>query len=173
MSQRRRGANRSSNPYRFGPDVIRRWEKRLTVIILVGFGVGAALALSGLGLGGILDGDVAEEDPRWNLVWGLLIAGVAVAGLAVLVPLLIGCLMGGLAIHRFGWIPGLLTFVGILGTAAGLALEDDRLGPFAGWLAPAGIAALVAGVLGFFLVGCLARVPMRGPTGRADLLRKR
>ncbi|WP_062213661.1 hypothetical protein [Streptomyces sp. NBRC 109706] len=174
MSTRGRGANRSSNPYRFSFDFIRRWEKRLTVVILVGFGVGAVLVLAGLGLGGLFDGDVPDDDPRWNLVWGLLIAGVAVAGLAILVPLLIGCLMGGLSIHRFGWIPGLLTFVGILGTATGLALDDGRLPDrLSGWLTPAGITTLVAGVLGFFLVGYLARVPIHGPAEEPAWLRKR
>ncbi|MTE21872.1 hypothetical protein F0L17_22700 [Streptomyces sp. TRM43335] len=140
------------NPYRFSPGFIHRWETRLKKIIWIGFAAGAALVLVGLGLGGMFDGRVSDDDPLWSVVWGVLWAGVAVAGLALLVPLLIACLLGGLAIHRHGWVPGLLTYVGILGVSVGSTLG--------GWLVYAGVGALVAGVLGFFLVGHLAKVPM-------------
>lgn len=140
------------HPYRFSPGFIRRWETRLKKIIWIGVGVGAALVLAALGLGGVFDGRVADEDPLWLVVWGVLWTGVAVAGLAVLVPLLIACLLGGTAVHRHGWVPGLLTYAGILGTAVGCVLG--------GWLVHAGAGTLVAGVLSFLLVGRLAKVPM-------------
>jgi MFS family permease len=148
------------NPYRFSPDFIQRWERRLKRIIWIGFGAGAVLVLVALGLGGAFDGRVSDEDPLWLAVWGFLWAGVVVAGLAILLPLLIACLLGGLAIHRYGWAPGLLTYIGILGTAAGGILGE--------WLVYAGIGTLVVGVLGFFLVGRLAKVPMSIGPFRVD-----
>lgn len=151
----------SSNPYRFSPDFIDYWEKLLTKIILIGFGSGAVLAGIGAILGSNFDGDIPEEDPIWNLVWVLVIAGGVVAALAILVPLLIGCILGGRAIHRHGWIAGVLTFIGMIALAAGWALDDELLGDWLdGWLTQAGLGVLVAGVLGFFLVGHLAKVPM-------------
>ncbi|MDT0269146.1 hypothetical protein RM844_22930 [Streptomyces sp. DSM 44915] len=156
-------------PYRFGPGFIDRWERWLTRTILIGLGVGVALVLVGLVLGGSFDGSVPEDDPKWNLVWGVLIAGIAVGGLAVLVPLLLAFVLGGLSIHRYGWIPGLLTYVGMLATACGGALDEDVLGEWLdGWLTQVGIGLLVVGVLGFFLVGHLARVPMTVAGFRVD-----
>ncbi|RII15682.1 hypothetical protein DSC45_17775 [Streptomyces sp. YIM 130001] len=142
-----------SNSYRFSPDFIDRMESLLTKVIFIGLGVAALLVVVGLIVGGSLDGDVPEEDGRWMLAWIPMIAGAVVGGLAILGPLLLGCVMGGLAIHRFGWIPGVVLFAGILLTAGGAALD----GPYVGW----GVAALVVGVLGFFFVGSLSRVPMR------------
>ncbi|RMI43374.1 hypothetical protein [Streptomyces triticirhizae] len=126
---------RRGYPYRFGPAFIARWEKRLVRTILIGLGVGVALVLVGLALGGSFDGNVPEGDPRWNLVWAVLIAGIAVGGLAVLGPLLLAFVLGGLAIHRFGWIPGLVTYLGML--AAGWARTCSGRGSTAGSPRPA------------------------------------
>ncbi|KAB8166377.1 hypothetical protein FH609_023775 [Streptomyces sp. 3MP-14] len=167
--QRNGRAGRRGYPYRFGPAFIARWEKRLSRTILIGLAAGVALVLVGLALGGSFDGSVPEDDPRWNLVWAVLIAGVAVGGLAVLGPLFLAFVLGGLAIHRFGWIPGLVTYLGMLAAATGGGLDEDVLGAWLdGWLTEAGVAALVVGVLGFFLVGHLARVPMTVAGVRVD-----
>ncbi|RFU88256.1 hypothetical protein DY218_02965 [Streptomyces triticagri] len=148
-----RGPNSGApNPYRFSPDFIKRWESRLTKIIVIGVAAAAVLAGIGLAVGGTLDGEVPEDDGRWMLAWIPLIAAGVAGGLAVLGPLLAGCVLGGLAIHRHGWIPGVVLFAGILLTSYGLAMDDA----YTRW----GVTALVVGVLGFFLVGTLSKVPM-------------
>ncbi|GAA4953416.1 hypothetical protein GCM10023224_42980 [Streptomonospora halophila] len=156
------------NPYRFGFSFMERWTRWLKAAIWISLATALALGAIGLVAGGTMDGRVPAESPWWTAVWAVLGAAAAVLALGILVPLLAAFVLGGLAIHRYGWIPGLAAFAGILGTAVGFGL-DDYLGDRGATVGLAGIAVLVAGVLGFFLVGCLAKVPMWIGTGGARL----
>ncbi|NYV75861.1 hypothetical protein [Streptomyces sp. UH6] len=154
----------AGSPYRYSFPFIDRWEKRLTRMILIGFGAGALLVLIALGVGASLDGRVPDDDPLWMWAWGLLIAGAVVAGgLGILVPLLLGCVMGGLSLHPKGWAPGLVLYLGVLAFAVGAALDDAYLGDLLDtWLAPAGLVALVVGTVWFRVLGRRRGVPLSG-----------
>lgn len=121
--------------YRFSPEFIRRWEKRLVRVLCVG--VAAAFALAG---GGLLAADaMGLEEFGSTASW--VVAGVVVLGLAVGVLTVVGviftaAILGGLSLHPLGWIPGLLLAVWMFG---GFALY----GPVSGG------AAFVLHLLGF------------------------
>jgi hypothetical protein len=65
--------------------------------------------------------------------------------LAIGFPLTIGAIVGGLAIHRLGWIPLLLVTTGL--TVIGFAQLDGY-----GFLAVYCIIAMIVGVVGIFLL---------------------
>lgn len=99
----------------------------------------------GIGLGISSDGDWAPE-------WLGTFAGIFTVG-GFVAPILVAAILGGEAITRGGGLVGLLFTYGLVGGATGQALGI-------GWLKWTGIAALVATVVGFWVIGWIAKVPM-------------
>lgn len=127
--------------YRISDRNIRLWTQVLVWGMLGGF----ALALIvGLASDGIDDPD-AHEAARTGA--GILL-GVSIAG-----PLLASAVLGGLALHRWGWLAGALFTVGLGVAACGLGLREPLL------LVAGGIV-FVAGFALFFVFGWIAKAPI-------------
>lgn len=71
----------------------------------------------------------------------------------VILPIAIAALMGGIAVHPRGWIPALGLSAGLWLGPIGMMVERDALL----W---AGVALCVAGTVGFWVAGWVARFPM-------------
>lgn len=126
-----------ANTYRYSDRFIRAWTIVLCIAIVV-------LPISGIIYGATLGSDY-QEWQGW-LAGGLMLGGVAV-------PLLIGAVLGGEAIRRGGGVVGALFAAGLVGgpTGSGFGIL---------WLAVAGYVALALGVIGFFVIGFAAKVPI-------------
>lgn len=125
------------NVYRLSDAFIKRWTRILITILLVGIGGGLVVMVVAL----IVYGDVpSDELPDW--VW-ISMGGLFIIGFGV--PLILGAILGGLAIHRFGWIPLLLAMAGLLGM--GVSQIDGY-----GFLTPYCITAMILGVVGIFVL---------------------
>lgn len=127
----------SPHRFRYSDRFIRVWTIVLCTLIVV-------LPLSGMIYGATLGSDY-EAWQGW-LAGGLIIGGVAI-------PLLIGAVLGGEAIRRGGGIVGVLFTLGLIGGPTGSVLGII-------WLTVAGFSALALGVIGFFVIGFAAKVPM-------------
>ncbi len=125
-------------------------------------------------LSGVVVGLVGGEPaPRANIIWSASLLTAAYG-----IPLLVGSILGGLAIAKWGWIPGLFFGIGSVGVVSWvvndnfhLVRDGWQLGPFVYlgevWLAVSVWAAAIGGLL-FFVAGFVSDVPMwiGGPTSR-------
>ncbi|MCW2770022.1 MAG: hypothetical protein JWR27_1455 [Aeromicrobium sp.] len=129
---------RHPNGFGFSDETIRRWTNTLVVLLVV---------VTGLGLGLGLASD-ADRAPSWL---GTVATVVTVAG--VVGPVLAAAVVGGESIRRGGGVIGVLLTYGLVAGATGHALEI-------GWAFWTGSIALGLGVVGFWVIGWIARVPM-------------
>ncbi|WP_448070536.1 hypothetical protein [Georgenia yuyongxinii] len=122
-------------------------------MLLIVMGAGVVLGML-LGFGSDF-----VEDPEW-----LGTAGGVLVVASLLAPLWAAAVLGGYAIHRFGWIPGFLL---------GPAVANLVLAVVAGetWWVAAGVGALTVLVLSFFVLGGAGGVPMwlTFPLGRRSV----
>jgi hypothetical protein len=128
---------RYSNGYRISEKTLKIWNYIIFSIMGIGL-AGLAVVIIATA---VQYGDAPVEDiPAIyiNLMW---IFGAVALG----IPVILGAIVGGLAIHRFAWIPLLLAMLGML--AEGVATQDGY-----GYLAPYGWIAIVVGVIGTFLI---------------------
>lgn len=128
---------RYANGYRISERALKIWNR----IIFSIMGVGLAGLTVVIIVTASMYGNAAPEDiPAIyiNLMW-------VCGGIALGLPVILGAIVGGLAIHRFAWIPLLLAMLGML--AVGGAQANGY-----GFLAPYGWIAIVVGVIGTFLI---------------------
>jgi hypothetical protein len=92
--------------YRFSNDKITRWEKRITWWLLGGLGVGFLVGAIGVLLAATMD--VREGSTTETVLLGVVVAGAAIAGLTLVVVIYVAAILGGLSLHRHGWIVGAL-----------------------------------------------------------------
>lgn len=93
--------------------------------------------------------------PLLAALFGREVDGGVMAALlvgAMLAPIGVAAVMGGMAIHRLGWIPGVIFFAAFF-----LILVGGLFGP---WGYVAGIGLMVVAVAAFWLVGSIRGVPM-------------
>lgn len=108
-----------------------------------------SVAIVVLPAAGIIYGvSLGSDYQTWQgwLAGGLLLGGIAV-------PLLIAAVLGGEAIRRGGGIVGALFAAGLVGGPTGSGFDIP-------WLTIAGYSALALGVIGFFVIGFAAKVPI-------------
>lgn len=143
-----------SGAYRFSDEFINRGTTILAVSMLGMIG-------GGFLLGFISDNFEGETRDSLSMVG----ATIAIAGITL--PLLIAGILGGEAIMKGAGVLGFLLTMGMLAFAAGgTDGSKDLLGPeWAPWAFWGGIAAMVIGGAGFWIVGWIAKVPMwiQGP----------
>jgi hypothetical protein len=132
--------------YRLSDDAIRIWTRVLCISIPVLVITGFIVMFVGNHIADSNPGMDVEESPLWILGGCIMISG-AVG------PLLIGAALGGEALHKNGWIVGLLLAGGVIATSTG-AVRD------VGWLRWGGLVAMLVGGIGFFVLGFIRRVPM-------------
>jgi hypothetical protein len=128
---------RYSNGYRLSDQALKIWT-RITFSIM---GVGlAGLAVVIIVTASIYGNAPVEDIPviLINLMW-------VFGGIALAIPLALGAIVGGLAIHRLGWIPLLFVILGIL--AMGLSKIYGL-----GFLSLYGIIGIIVGVVGIFFL---------------------
>ena len=92
------------------------------------------------------------------------VAGNLIMLSAVVLPLVIAAALGGEALHKGGSIVGVVLVAGIMGFAFGGTAELS-------WMRTWGVIAIVVGVLGFFALGYIRRVPIW--IGGVGLVRKK
>jgi len=105
---------------------IKGWSRLIFWIMGIGFaGLAVVIVITAIQFGNADPEDIPAI--YINLMW---IFGAIALGL----PLALGAIVGGLAIHRLGWIPLLIMILGLL--AVGLAQADgfEYLGLY-GWIA--------------------------------------
>jgi hypothetical protein len=129
---------RHPSGFRFSDDTINRWSGSLVAVLFVVTGVG-------LGLGLASD---TEGSPGWL---GIVATVVTVGG--VVGPILAAAVFGGESIRRGGGVIGALFTYGLVAGAAGLGLDI-------GWAFWTGVVATGLGVMGFWVIGWIAKVPM-------------
>lgn len=134
----------NGNGFRMSDAFIRRWTRILIVLVI-------GLPLTGIGLGIASDGDWA---PDWLSTAGLVVVVVGFVG-----PILAAAILGGESIRRGGGIVGALLTYGMVGWATGKTHDI-------GWLLWTGVAACVLAVIGFWVMGWKAGVPMYVGTPR-------
>ena len=122
------------NPYRYSARFIRVWTRILCTILIV-FPIAGIFLLTSSN----------SPDPQ-PVGMFLLVAGLVV-------PLLVGAVLGGNAIRRGGGWVGLLFFLGFAGAAAGLILANVGI-------MVAGFVVLVISGVGFWIIGAKSGVPM-------------
>lgn len=126
--------------YRYSDAFIRRASIVLVCVMFGGLAVGLVVGLVADEIGG----DIAETVSNMSGV--LMVA-------SMIVPLLISAFLGGLAIHRHGWVPPLVMMVGAGPGIVGVVSGQDALA----W---GGLAVFVLGGAGYFYLGNLSKVPM-------------
>lgn len=128
---------RYANGYRISERAMKIWNRIIFTIMGIGL---AALTVVIIVTASIYGNAAPEDIPAIyiNLMW---ISG----GVALGLPLILGAIVGGLAIHRFAWIPLLLAMLGMLAVGAAQADGYHYLA-FYGWI------AIVVGVIGTFLI---------------------
>ncbi len=94
--------------YRFSGRFIRKWEKRLTIALLAGFLGPLVLIGAVLVIGSAVAPDLGDDDPAAGVLLGIVYALVGVSALTVVAAVYIGAILGGLALHRHGWLVGTL-----------------------------------------------------------------
>jgi hypothetical protein len=137
------------NPYRFSRRFIRVITTVLVGVLLLGLVLGVVLGIVSDGL----EGDAGET--MSTVALGIVIAAFGI-------PLLVGAVLGGEAIARGAGVVGFLLVVGIASTAAASVADiAEGLGP--AWqpaLFWGGIALMALAVIGFWIIGFVAKVPM-------------
>lgn len=138
--------NRYENGYRLSDAFIKRWTRILLTILWVGVGAGMVVMIYML----IRYGDVpADELPTWGVVSSIVLFSIGFG-----VPLLMGAMLGGLAIHKYGWIPLLFVVGGLM--AMGISAIDGF-----GFIAPYAQVSMVLGVIGIFVIAIsFTKVPI-------------
>jgi phosphotransferase system glucose/maltose/N-acetylglucosamine-specific IIC component len=143
-----RPGDRPKGRYRFSD----RFIKRATTTLLVAMGV---IVVAGFVLGFVSDGVSGEAGEQ------LANTAIVVVVAGFVLPLLIAAILGGESLKRGAGVIGFGLIVGLLLVATTLA-ESTRAF-YGSWAVAAfwvGVALLVLGVVGFWLVGSAARVPM-------------
>lgn len=140
--------------YRFSDEFINRG----TTILCV--------SMVGMIGGGFLLGYVSDNfEGETRDIFSIVGLTVAIAGITL--PLLIAGILGGEAIMRGAGVLGFLLVMGLFACAVGGSDgSKELLGPvWAPWAFWGGIAAMVIGGAGFWIVGWIAKVPMwiQGP----------
>ena len=137
--------------YRFTDRTIKVWTTVLSLSIPILLVIGGLVTyISSV----IADANDTESNPG-------IIAGVIIRVSGVVLPLLAAAALGGESLHRGGSVVGILLAAGLLGTGVGAVVEIP-------WVTPWSIAAMIAGGIGFFVLGFIRRVPMWigiGPSG--------
>lgn len=128
---------RYSNGYRLSEQTLKIWNRIIFTIMGIGLaGLTVVIIVTAVQYGNADPQDIPAI--YINLMWGF---GAVAFGL----PLILGAILGGLAIHRLGWIPLLIAMLGVIAAAAGRADGYGYLGAFA-W------PAIIIGVVGIFLL---------------------
>ena len=128
---------RTENPYRFSKTFIRRMTVILGIAIVV---LPAAGFIYGATLG------PGYEQWQSNIALGLTAGGFGL-------PLVAASVLGGEAIRRGGGFVGFLFAAGLIAGPSGTVFGIS-------WLAVVGYLALGLGVVLFFVIGFLSKVPM-------------
>jgi hypothetical protein len=126
-----------TTPYRLSSATIKKWNR--VIFTTMGIGIGGLVLVFAIMAIFFNRGPDSVETVMMYLAIGFGL-------LAVVVPLIMGALLGGLAIHQSGWVPLLVVIGGLLCT--GLAQLDG----FGGVL-PYAIAAMVLGTIATILLG--------------------
>lgn len=141
-----REEKRYDNGYRLSETTIKRWTRALIALLIAGVGGSVVVML----VAGIMYGNgPVEEVPSWvfpTMSW------LAISG--ILIPLVIAAILGGLAIHRYGWIPLLILVLGMI-----VASFSNLAG--VGYLGIYGLIAVAVGVIGIFVIAVkFTKVPI-------------
>lgn len=129
---------RHPNGFLLSQETIDRWTKSLVITMFV-------VSAIGIGLGVASDSDGA---PEWLGTIATVVLATGIVG-----PLLAAGIMGGEAIRRGGGVIGVLVVGGLVGVAAGTVFESR-------WTVVVGAIALGLGIVGFWVIGWIAKVPM-------------
>ena len=137
---------KQSSTYRLSDAFIKLWTRILVTILCVGIGAGMAVMIYLL----VVYGDVATEDlPSWAVPSLVILFG---AGFGI--PLILGAILGGIAINKYAWIPLLFVVGGLL--AIGVSAVDGYE-----FLAPYAIASMVLGGISVFIIALgFTKVPV-------------
>lgn len=141
-----REEKRYDNEYRLSETTLKRWTRALIALLIAGVGGCVVVML----VAGIMYGNgPVDEIPSWvfpTMSW--------LAGLGIVIPLIGASILGGLAIHRFGWIPLLVLVLGMI-----VASFSNLFG--VGYLAIYGFIAIGLGVIGIFVIAVkFTKVPI-------------
>ena len=119
--------------------------KRGTILLFVAM---AMILLAGIAIG-VAGGSAEDYDTQDRLQN----VAVATCAAAFLLPVVAAAVLGGLALHRYGWIVGLLFGAGFAVLVYGSTQDRSAMSRWGGGM-------LVVSVLGFFAIGYIRRVPM-------------
>lgn len=128
---------RYDNKYRLSDKTLKTWNR--IIFSIMGVGLAGFAVLIGISAVKYSEASIDEVPVIIiNLFWvfGFISFGI---------PLILGAIVGGLAIHRYAWIPLLLAMLGLL--AEGVSRLDGY-----GFLALWGWIAIGVGVVGTFLI---------------------
>ncbi|HEY8992935.1 MAG TPA: hypothetical protein VIM37_03760 [Candidatus Microsaccharimonas sp.] len=132
--------------YRKSDAFIKLWT-RILIAVMIGGVAGAFLVM---GYAAVAYGNVpSDELPVW-----ILPAVITLFSIGIGLPLILGAILGGLAIHRFGWIPLLLVIGGVFASGFSSLQHYE-------FLAVYGVIAIVLGVVSvFFIAIVFTNVPI-------------
>lgn len=139
--------------YRYSDEFIKRWEKRFTWILCLGLAAAFALAGGGLLLAEALELEDLDSATSW-IIAGVVGLGLLIGAVTVVGVIFAGAIMGGLSLHRLGWIPGLLLAAWMFG---GIALYPALGGGLGFTLHLLGFAPII---VAFLWMGFKAKVPV-------------
>ena len=123
--------------YRLSDTFIRRWTWILMTVLVAGIGGGFLL----MGYTALVYGNVgADELPVWIYPATLTLFAIGFG-----VPLILGAILGGLAIHRYAWIPLLLVIGGVFASGFSSVQHYE-------FLATYGLTAIALGVVSVFVI---------------------
>lgn len=94
--------------YRFTSEFIKKWEKRLTIVLLAGILGPIVLIGAVFVIGSSVAPDLADDDPAAGVILTIVYVLAGVAALTVVSVVYAGAIMGGLSMHRHGWVVGVL-----------------------------------------------------------------
>lgn len=126
--------------YRLSDKAIATWTKALIIVMIVGI-------VGGFAFSAIAWSIVGDED------WVMAATYWIIIGLGVGLPLILGGIVGGIAIHRFGYIGTTLLTASMVAFGIGGATGNTLV-------ATAAVIGMVVGGLLTFLFGYLGKVPM-------------
>ena len=144
--------------YRYSNEFIKKWEKRLTVILLAGLLGPIVLLAAVFIIGSAVAPDLQDDDPAAKVIMAVGIGLGGVAALTVVGVIFVAAIMGGQSLHRHGWVVGTLFatwfFAGIWVWYLVAESSNNWLGAIVYFGGHAVIGA------GFFYFGRKAKVPM-------------